>query len=586
MSMQHRATVDRSCAADHRRAAMRAVVAAVAFLPIAACSGDSTRPEPVLDCVAGRDAETPAVGAVITGISGTAACVGGGSAGAQYVLIPFNADTLSAKRTFQVQATGVVAPTSASLAIQPGANASAILSQLGSERMVRRDVDFEERLRARERSLSRLIPAARRRAALRSQTTGASRAVIPANVAVGQLLELNTNADDPCENPVFATGRVVALTPRSIVVADTTNPTGGFTDEDFRQIAKTFDEVVDPVNTANFGEPADIDNNDRILLFFTRSVNAMTPADNKGSYVGGFFYGRDLFPTASTRDLEGCPSSNFGELFYLLVPDPTGIVNNNKFSTTDVREIAISIVAHEYQHLINTSRRIYVSTTARELEVGWLNEGLSHIAEELLFYAQSGFAPREDLDPPKIRKSQRTLDAFNNDMGANFGRYQEYLENTAENSPWADNDSLATRGATWSLLRYAADQKGGTQASTWKALVNGGPVGFANLERVFGTSATALTRNWATTVFTDNLAGVSARYQQPSWNFRAIFPLITDPSSFPLKTVTLADGVSQSVSLVGGGSAYLRFQVPAGGDGRISWGSLPSKVQMTVVRTR
>ena len=584
MSMPRPTTPSRDRAADHRSAAFRAVAAIVTFLPIAACSKDSSGPKPAVECAAG-DAATPAVGGVITAISGTAACVGGGSAGAQYVLIPFNADTLPAKRTFQVEATGVVTPTSPSLAIRQGTGAGAILSRLGSEAMERRDVDFEARLRAREGALSPLIPAARRRAALRSRTTGASRAVIPGTVTVGQLLELNTNSDDACSNPIFATGRVIVVTNRSIVVADTMNPTGGFTEADYQAIAKTFDEVVDPVNTANFGEPADIDNNDRILLFFTRSVNEMTPEDNQGSYVGGFFYGRDLFPPTGPVN-ESCGSSNFGELFYLLVPDPTGIVNNNKFSTADVREIAISIIAHEYQHLINASRRIYLSTTAEELEVGWLNEGLSHIAEELLFYAQSGLAPRQDLGPTQIRSSQRALDAFNNDMGANFGRYQLYLKNPSDNSPYADNDSLATRGAVWALLRYLADQKAGSQAATWNALVNGGPVGFANLERVFGSSAVALVRNWSTAVFTDNLAGFGAKYQQPSWDFRAIYPLITSPSAFPLKTVTLAAGVPQSISLVGGGSAYLRFQVPEGGVGRINWGTLPSKVQMTVVRTR
>ena len=584
MSMPLRTTTYRDRAADHCSVAFRATVAIVALLPIAGCSKDSSGPPAAVECVA-SDAQTPAVGGVITSTAGTAACLGGASGGAQYVLIPFNSDTLPARRTFQVDATGVVAPTSPSLAIRPGTGIDAILPQLGSERLQRRDVAFEERLRARERALSPLIPAARQRAALRSRSTGASRAVIPADVTVGQLLELNTNSDDACKDPILATGRVVVVTSKSVVVADTMNPSGGFTTADYQEIARTFDEVVDPVNVANFGAPADIDNNHRILLFFTRSVNEMTPEDNVG-YVGGFFYGRDLFPTAQTAGLPGCASSNFGELFYLLVPDPTGIVNNNKFSTADVRDIAVSIVAHEYQHLINASRRIYLNAEAEELEVGWLNEGLSHIAEELLFYAQSGFAPRQDIGPSQIRSSQAALDAFNNDMGANVGRYQEYLEKPSDNSPYADNDSLATRGATWALLRYAADQKAGSQAATWNALVNGGPVGFANLQRVFGSSATALVRDWSTTVFTDNLTGFAARYQEPSWNFRAIYPAFPNAPPFPLKTVTLAVGVPQSVSLVGGGSAYLRFQVPAGGVGRISWGTLPSKVQMTVVRTR
>ena len=39
-------------------------------------------------------------------------------------------------------------------------------------------------------------------------------------------------------------------------------------------------------------------------------------------------------------------------------------------------------LAHEYQHLINAGRRLYVNN-ANAFEDMWLNEGLSHIAEEL-----------------------------------------------------------------------------------------------------------------------------------------------------------------------------------------------------------
>ena len=158
-------------------------------------------------------------------------------------------------------------------------------------------------------------------------------------------------------------------------------------------------------------------------MFFTRRVNELTPADNENSYVGGFFFGRDLLPATSGT----CATSNYGEMFYLLVPDPTGVVNGNEFSRADVREIAVGIVAHEYQHLINASRRLYVNTTARAFEEQWLNEGLSHIAEELVFYSVSGKQPRRDLDPVAIRSSSRSVDAFNEYAGSNFGRFRQFL---------------------------------------------------------------------------------------------------------------------------------------------------------------
>ncbi len=589
MTLPRRTTTERDRAADHADgrigAGPRLGISVLALLAVAACSKDSSGPKPSLDCSNGGTT-APAIGNVMSSVPGTSLCAGGGSSGAEYVLIPFNSSTQSGKATFQVEATGVVAPGSPLFSLVPGKSGGAA-DPLAAQRPIdRRDTGFEARLRARESALSSLIPAARQRAELRSRATLGSRAVIPANPVVGQRLQLNTNSDNACGEPIFATGRVVAVTRKSIVVADTANPANGFTDADYESIAATFDNVVDPVITANFGQPADIDGNERILLFFTRSVNEMTPADNNGAYVGGFFFGRDLFPTTGTTNSAGCASSNFGELFYLLVPDPTGIINGNDFSTADVREIAVSIVAHEYQHLINASRRMYVNTGARDFEETWLNEGLSHIGEELLFYARASLAPRRDITPTLLRNTPGAIDAFNNDMGANFGRFRRFLENPSLSSPYSANDSLTTRGAAWEFLRYAADQQTAAQAGIWFSLVNSTTTGLANIRNVFGPNSTVLFRDWSTSVFTDNLPGVAARYQEPSWNFRAIYPAITNPPTYPLQTFALVAATPRSVELIGGGSAYLRFKVPAGESGQVTWGTIPSTVLMTLVRTR
>jgi hypothetical protein len=557
-------------------------MACAALMAMAACKSDSTSAPPSGDCASGQPTSL-AIGAVSAPLTGNSLCAAGG---AEYVLIPFNSSQTSAKASFDVTATGVGAVGSATFSVLPGAAASpgtAPQLALGSTRG--RNTAFEAKLRAKEASLNSLIPDARRRAALRTRSA-ASRAVIPATITLNQRLELNTNSDDACSNPILSVGRVVALTSKSVVVADTANPLGGFTQADYQSIAETFDNVVDPVMTANFGAPADIDNNGRILLFFTKSVNEMTPAESNGSYVGGFFFGRDLFPPIQTPEVQGCPSSNYGELFYLLVPDPTGSINGNDFSTADVRDIAVSIVAHEYQHLINLSRKIYVSTVQEEFEEVWLNEGLSHVAEELLFYAESGRQSRQDLDSIAIRSSQATRDAFNSDAGANFARYRLFLQSPSTNSPYADNDSLATRGATWAFLRYAVDRRNGVDRNLWFQLVNAsGKTGRANLQAVFGPDLDGMFRDWSTSAFTDNVAGVPPRYQQPSWHFRSLLTAMYR-APYPLATVTLPAGTPASVQIVGGGSAFLRFAVPAGGAGQVTWGTVPATVQMTLVRTR
>jgi hypothetical protein len=570
----------------HRALIARATGAAAAVLAIAACAGDSPSDPTPGDCASGK-ATTPAIGVVTSPLTGASACAGGGSGGAEYVLVAFNSSTGSGKQSVDFTGTGIGA-VGAALSMVPRTGEPAPPAGLSFNLTPGHSETFEAGLRAREAALAPLIPAARRHAELRSaaRSGGASRAVIPGTVTVGQLLELNTNSTRACSDPIYKIGRVVAVTTRSIVVADTTNPINGFTDADYQSIAVTFDTLVDPLMTENFGAPADIDENQRILLFFTRSVNELTPANSNGSYVGGFFFGRDLFPTTSTTQGEACPTSNFGELFYLLVPDPTGIINGNEFSTADVRDIAVSIVAHEYQHLINASRRMYVSTTANDFEETWLNEGLSHVAEELMFYRQSGKLPRQDLGAPAIQASQRAVDAFNSYQGSNFGRYRRYLQNPTGNSPYADNDSLGTRGATWAFLRYAVDRQNTLDRTLWFKLVNNGKTGFANLREVFGADITTLFRDWSTSSYTDNLTGVAARYQQPSWNHRSIYSVLYQGQPYPLATVTLAAGTPRTMEIIDGGAAYLRFAVPSGGTGEVKWSAVPATMQMSLVRVR
>jgi len=74
-------------------------------------------------------------------------------------------------------------------------------------------------------------------------------------------LRFNVNADNACNAPQYRTGRVVAVGQRSIVVADTANPAGGFTSAEYRSIAQSFDNLIHPTMVRYFGEPEDIDGN-------------------------------------------------------------------------------------------------------------------------------------------------------------------------------------------------------------------------------------------------------------------------------------------------------------------------------------
>lgn len=533
-------------------------------------------------------ATTPAVGAVNAGLSGTGICLGGGSSGADYALIPFNANPDSSA-TATINVTGSGATALATPNIAPSFNVVSGAA-LPSTRPNYLQQSFDRRLREVARQvLTPMIPTARARLARH-----AAYSVIPSNLTLGQVITVNANGEDACTNAINVGARVAAITSTAIVLADTANPSGGFTDAEYNSFGVTFDTLINPLDVQNFGQPSDIDKNGKIIVLFTKEVNKLTPKTGSQGVIGGFFFERDLFPVTSTPDLQGCPTSNYGEIYYALVPD-TGGVFSVKHTKTDVLNLTYGTMAHEYQHLINAGRRIYVNN-ADAFEDVWLNEGLSHIAEELLYYRVSGNAPRQNIGIQTIAATQATVDAFNNYQADNFGRYSFFLGKPNLTSVYGGNDSLETRGATWDLLRYLADHRSGVSgdADTWLKLVNSTTHGQANLANVFGTDYMTQIRNWAISVFTDDLVSVlDPAYQEPSWNMREIFPRLSGTNkSFPLKVVPLSDqSPINNLQVYAGGVAYIRFTVPAGGQASIDWsgsGGLPvsGSVQFTLVRTR
>src|SRR5919198_2329823 len=438
-----------------------------------------------------------AVGEVRPGITGGCVFLSSTSVG-EYALVPFNSDFGFANTaTVSFTTSGVTTVTtplqSRTLAAAPMFNA---LPSASSTALFEPATSFETNLRESERRvLTRLIPAAR--AWYKNSLSGTSGtglrpsfSTTSSSVLVGDTITLNTQTGNTlaaaCSTATLRRGRVAAISNKGIIVDDINNPTGGYTDAEYIAIGTQFDSVY-TMDVNAFGAPSDVDVNGKVVLFFTRAVNELTPTGS-ASVVGGFFYGRDLFPKQDSPALgpgSGCPSSNYAEMFYLLVPDPNGVVNGNVRTKNFVSHLTVSTTAHEFQHLINASRRLYVNTAATDFEVVWLNEGLSHVAEELLFYQQSaGLTPRLDIDSTRFINNPTNVNAYNFDQQSNFGRFRSYLLKPATTSPYANNDSLGTRGATWSFLRYAADHRGTSDSDTWFKLVNSTTTGIANLQNV------------------------------------------------------------------------------------------------------
>ena len=552
---------------------------------------------------------------VLTGAERAAICLAASAAANEYMLLEINnsLDTTGKTLSTSLSATGTVPaigpPTSiASLQrfadVQPVGSLQrfADLQAVGSLRAPRNHA-FDLRLRRLERAelggrmrargREAAYDALRKAAGARAFTgggTGALKGVVGVP-AIGTVVTLNTRSSQSCSNPTFNTGRVVAIGASSIIIADTLAPAGGFNTAEYTSFAATFDTLVFALDTTAFGAPSDMDANGRVVIFFTQAVNQLT-AKGASSVIGGFFFARDLFPVAgnSALGLQPCAASNEAEMFYVPVVDPGEIYNQYFKSKDSMLTDLVGTLAHEFQHLINAGRRAYV-TVADDFETVWLGEGLSHIAEELLFLRISGLSTKLDIGLTHIKSTPAITSAANAYVVDNFLRLGEYLKAPGATSPYVNNDNLSTRGATWQFLRYLVDQAPQPENTYFRALVNAKTNGMANLTTVaaplFPGGIPTLFRSWALAQYLDN-TGLSSDplLQNRTWNFRSLLTNQLGFTTFPLATRPLVDGGTQSFTLQAGGAAYLRFRLNAGSFGTIIPTTLPGAVDLVLVRTQ
>jgi hypothetical protein len=516
-----------------------------------------------------------AVGEVMTtGFVDNTVCVAATASNAEYAIVPyFDSPLPSGQANIAASAFGIRTPGGLG---DVRKNGTRLTADISADRNSTGQSVLENRLfDLSEHELPGRAPMARRWYTQHMASGMASLAVAPP--AVGSRMQLNVNSIDYCTNADNRTGRVVAVTTHAIVVVDSGAWTPfALTDAEYAAYGAAFDTISYPLDVANFGEPTDIDNNGRVIIFFTHGVNEAGPDGE----VLGFFFGRDLLPKVG--EFGSCPGSNVGEVINMQVPD--AIVPRSY-----VQLHTVETMSHEFQHLINGARRLYINTGAAVNEERWLNEGLSHIAEELTFYRVSGLQPRQNLGSISIQASA-TAQAFNFYAADNFARLRSYLGDPDVQAPVGvddNDDDFDTRGAIWSYLRYVADQRFPQNESTlWGKLVNSNSTGLQNLYESVGTDARSLMRDWTLAIYLDDLtAGINAKYQMPSWNYRQIM------SPYGPKTINLVDKTSVGITLNAGGTIFARFGTNANSDAFVSvqgTGSspLPPHMLLALVRTK
>jgi hypothetical protein len=317
---------------------------------------------------------------------------------------------------------------------------------------------------------------------------------------------------------VTATLRYVGQ--HAAIYQDNAAPSGGFSDLDFQALGQLFDDDLYEVDTQAFGAESDVDNNGLVFILFTPTVNKLTPKNQcSQSFVTGFFFNADIDP-AFVNDTR----SNQAEVFYAIVPDPSGSTSCS-FSASSVKRLVSVTFIHEFQHMISYYHHVLLSGGGTETL--WLNEAMSHLAEELggwHFLAQGDTVRFSDFA-----------------LGDLFNAYK-YLETpSAFHVLFASGTgTLEERGAAWLFLRWVVDQFGdaGQNGYDLTRRLEETPLrGAANIESATGDSLSRMLPQWFLASYVSDLPGFTPppRLTFARWAFRTTYSglHLQAPSSFP-----------------------------------------------------
>jgi len=362
------------------------------------------------------------------------------------------------------------------------------------------------------------------------------------------------NQQQPTFDTITATARFAGQ--NILIYIDNQSPSGpnGLSDSVITRLGTWFDQDLYPIGVNTFGAESDIDGNDRVIVLMTPVVNALTPSNSCDVVISGFFFGLDLTQL---------PNSNQGEVFYSLVPDPQG-----QFSCP--RPVAVVEAStpptfiHEFQHMISFNQHVLVRGAADE--EAWLNEGLSHIAEEVV-------ARHYDHKYPIRPAGQLFSDTSNIFIGNDLSNSYDFLQATGTTSLtlFESTGTLEERGAAWLFLRWLADQKDST---IFRRLVQTNLTSVANVENVAGETFPVLFGDWALALWTDSIpdhprTSVPPRNRFKSRNLRQIYARLNFiaptqfPRVYPLVPRQLAAGASLESSMYPGTMEYFLTQAPA-----------------------
>jgi hypothetical protein len=621
----------RSERASSRASRVGAWVAAGAFLAAAACGGDSaTGPDGGDGGDAGELNLAVGESQVVEGGSDglSFSLPGPGDDGAEYRLAVQSAARSSGATPMRVSIEGGGSSSSVTAGPQPRADARRIAGggwragepspeQLGLAARIR----FQEQAR-------RMLVREGVRPARAGATEGGelSRSIVSAQLTEGETVTLSfpiVEEDDEsfratcnADSARTVTAEVKALGDTAAMLEDTATSDLGSANMDYQALAQNFDDAVFGVDLEYFGSPTDIDGNGHVIVLFSPKVNDLSDPGSQG-IVTGLFNPNDL---ADNGDAEGdggdfttCEAGNEGELLYMVAPDPEGNRDAGTISAGQAERIARSTSSHEFQHLLNAANRVIKQDgTFANLEELWLNEALSHLAEEIVGFSENGLAVRSNLSAPEAGSGQggEQEESFDTFLADNLQNLALFMENPATTQAILASDdpggleSLRIRGFGWIFLRWLADRE--FAGSTGQVPGTGDPeegffrqlakadgqdleAGISNVEGVTGREWPDLLGEFSPMpAVDDDVQGLVQRHRLLSWNMREIyqqFPLAADTTGFGAQTFEfeVEAGGAKHVFISSSGSASgVTIELTDQAGAALTAG----EPQITVVRTR
>jgi hypothetical protein len=406
-----------------------------------------------------------------------------------------------------------------------------------------------------------------------------ARALTSSGSRVGDTLTVRVpeiNSSNLCSNYTTIRAVVRVVGNWGIWAEDVANPTkDSLTLADIQSASKEFDATIYATDTWNFGTPSDIDNNGRIIIALTRQVNAL-------GGIGGFVFEGDFVPATE------CASSTFGEIYFGEVPDPDNLSGSGAREKADVIARMPLILAHEFTHIIQVSRRL-VMVNGQPM-ASWEMEGQATLAEELVGNALLGNSANQNYDA-SVAFGPGGRDWYEDEIV----KYAAYFGDLGPGSQVADAPDLcsvygnsasspppcagaAFYGASWMLQRYISDQygpsyPGGPRQLTANWITSHPDLsGTANIAATLGVNYDSLFVRFATALALDDrdngtgTGWIPAPFRITSWNSASLASYLAGVGWGWLNPPTLGFVTAPEMNRAvrGGSTAYTEIDGPAG----------------------